>query len=169
MSDEYTPTDAEARAWFVRGVDDAYSLTADSAMADGNALFDRWLEARDRRLGAQTVAYPEDTLIREREPGDIDIDWTDHGLDLTWTMGSLRIRTRGRDIPAELVRVNPDGSCYTLAWWRSAASGYRFESVGDRLFQDVDPGEAAAVWRQFRIVQTVLDLAAASESKEEQV
>lgn len=66
MSDEYTPTDAEARAWFTRGVDEAYSLTADPAIADGNALFDRWLEAHDRRLIAKTVAAAyifTDTLI----------------------------------------------------------------------------------------------------------
>lgn len=172
MSDECTPTDAEARAWFACGVDDAYSLTADPAMADGNALFDRWLEAHDRRLIAKAVAYPgkeprvTDALIHEREPGDIAVDWTEHGLDLTWTMDTLRIRTRGREIPAELVRVDPDGSRYTLAWWRREPGGYRFESIGDRLFQDVEPSEAAAVWRQFRIAQTVLDLYAAGEAKE---
>lgn len=154
--DDVTPTDAEARAWFARGVDDAYSLTADPRLADADILFDRWLTAHDRRV---------DALIRERESGDISINWTDHGLDLTWTMGSLRIRTRGCDIPAELVRVNPDSSCYTLAWWRDKGDGPRFESIGSRLFQDVDPGEAAAVWRQFRIVQTVLDLGTAGGVK----
>lgn len=56
--DDVTPTDMEARAWFISGVDDAYSLTADPRLADADALFDRWLAAHDRRV----MRHPERSI-----------------------------------------------------------------------------------------------------------
>ncbi|PWG65619.1 hypothetical protein DF196_06715 [Bifidobacterium callitrichidarum] len=50
---EWIPDDKEIEEYFVRGVEEEYSLTANPSLLDARRAFHRWLDAHDHRITEQ--------------------------------------------------------------------------------------------------------------------